>query len=438
MPRRFRWTPMTIRGQITVIILLALLTVITMGRALERWAKNDYLVPDLENMAERVNTIAQLMGPASPQERQKMIENARRTGWDLSLAPIATVREFGTSSKMQSTLGEIVDWLFPPDNAPPLGGWRTFWHDRRVIAAKVDDSTMVVFSGFPDAILTSAVVGQGSYYFVAVVVLIVFFFIFAIRAITEPIKRISDAAIESDIKNGSQIFEERGTIEIVALARALNGMRNRIRIMVDSRTRMLRGIGHDLRTPLTRLRLRTERMDEGGLREALLSDIDRIDSLLAESLNYLRDDYANEAIERVDVASILQTVCSEYSDVGYAVSYAGPNKLITNCRPLSITRAVSNLCDNAVKFAKTVEVMLSEESNSFLISVADDGPGIPESLRERVLEPFFKADSSRSASKGGFGLGLSIVTDIVHSHRGTFELRPRSPHGLDARMTIPQ
>lgn len=438
MPRRFRWAPMTIRGQITIVILLALLTVITMGRALERWAKNDYLVPDLENIAERLNAIAQVMGPASPQERQTIIENARRTGWDLSLAPISTVEEFGTSSKMQSTLGAIVDWLFPPDSPPPLGGWRTFWHDRRVIAERVDDNTIVIFSGFPDSILTSSFLGQGSYYFLAVVVLIVFFFIFAIRVITEPIKRISDAAIEADIKNGSQIFEERGTIEIVALARALNGMRNRIRIMVDGRTRMLRGIGHDLRTPLTRLRLRTERMDEGALREALLSDIDRIDSLLAESLNYLRDDYANEIIERVDVASILQTVCSEFSDVGCAVSYVGPNRLIANCRPLSITRAVTNLCDNAVKFAKTVQVTLLEQSNGFLISVADDGPGIPEPLRERVLEPFFKIDSSRSASKGGFGLGLSIVADIAHSHRGTFELRPRSPHGLDACLLIPR
>lgn len=438
MFRGLRWIPRTIRGQITIIILVALFTVIIMGRAVENWAKHDSLVPDLESMAERVNAVAQIMGPASPRERQMIIDNARRTGWDISLAPTSTVKEFGTASKMQSTLGAIVDGLFPPDDPPPLGGWRTFWHDRRVIAAKVDDSTIVIFSGFPDSILTSSFVSQGSYYFVAVIVLVVFFFVFAIRAITEPIKRISDAAIESDIMNGSQIFEERGTIEIVALARALNGMRNRIRIMVDGRTRMLRGIGHDLRTPLTRLRLRTERMDEGPLRETLLSDIDRIDSLLTESLNYLRDDYANEGVERVDVASILQTVCSEFSDVGHAVSYAGPNKLIVVCRPLSITRAVTNLCDNAVKFAKTVEVTLSEQPNDFVISVADDGPGIPESLRERALEPFFKLDSSRSALKGGFGLGLSIVADIARAHRGIFELRSCSPHGLNARLTIPR
>lgn len=437
MPRDFRVTSMTIRAQIAIIILLALITVIIMGRSLEQWAKHDYLVSDLENTAQRVKTIALILSPASPNDRQAIINSARQAGWDVELVPISTMTELRSSSKTESTVGAIVDWLFPPDAAPPYAGWRTFWHERRVFVEKVDDDTILIFSGFPDSFLTSALLGQGSYYVVAVAVLIVFFFLFAIRAISEPIKRISDAATRSDIMNGSQIFEERGTIEIVLLARALNGMRNRIQIMMEGRTRMLRGIGHDLRTPLTRLKLRAERMDDGALKEALLSDVDRIDKLLAESLNYLRDDYANEMVERVDVASILQTVCSEFSDIGHSVSYHGPNRLIANCRPLSITRAVTNLCDNAVKFATTVVVKLCEQPDNFVISVMDDGPGIPASLHERVLEPFFKVDPSRSTSKGGFGLGLSIVADIAHSHRGSLELRSRSPNGLNARLSVP-
>jgi signal transduction histidine kinase len=178
-------------------------------------------------------------------------------------------------------------------------------------------------------------------------------------------------------------------------------------------------------------------MDEGSVRNALLFDVDRVDELLTQSLNYLRDDYVTEAVERVDVASILKTVCCDFSDIGFAVQYTGPNKLIANCRPLSINRAVTNLCDNAVKFANAVEVQLDERQDGFTITVMDDGPGIPPAYRKRVFEPFFKIDPARANGKTGFGLGLSIVSDIAKSHSGTIELFSRRPNGLVARMVVP-
>ncbi|TGQ04466.1 ATP-binding protein [Mesorhizobium sp. M2E.F.Ca.ET.219.01.1.1] len=439
MLSRLRRIPTTIRGQITIIILIALVTAITMGGALEHWAKKSYTGPDLEDMARKLDAIAELLRSASPDERQIILANVHRAGWEISLAPISTFDRFTHSSSVQSIADAMADWFFPPDNdPPPLGGWRTFLDDRRVIAVKIDDDTILLTSDFPNSLLTNALLARGPYYFVAFVVLIVFFFVFAIRAITEPIRRIADAATMSDVSIGSPIFEEKGTVEIVALARALNGMRRRIRQMIDARTRMLRGIGHDLRTPLTRMKLRVERMAESAEKNALLTDIDRIEKLLVESLSYLRNDYANEAPELVDVASILQTVCSEFSDVGAAVAYIGPNKLAARCRPLSVTRAVTNLCDNAAKFAHKVEVRLTEQPDMLIISVEDDGPGIPNELIERVVEPFYRADTSRSASPGGFGLGLSIVADIAHSHHGSLHLRQRFPHGLSALLTIPR
>lgn len=427
---------MTIRAQISIVILMSLVTVFTIGGALEKWIKSDYAVLDLESTTQQVTALAHLMEAASAEERHMVLQVARRAGWRVSLVPNSIVGQFRSSSAFQTKLDAFLDWLFPPDGRPPLGGWHTFLYDIRVIAVPVGDGTVLMFSGLPDTMMTSSFVGQGSYYFVAMVVLLVFFFIFAMREITEPIRRISDAAMDADLRSWLPIFEERGTIEIVALARALNGMRNRIRTMMDTRTRMLRGIGHDLRTPLTRMKLRAERMEEGSVRTALLSDIDRVDTLLTQSLNYLHDDYTTETVERVDVASILSTICCDFADVGFAVRYVGPNKLIANCRPLAIGRAVTNLCDNAVKFASTVEVRLSEEPAGFAITVCDDGPGIPPSLRERVFEPFFKADSARSDSKSGFGLGLSIVSEIARSHQGSIELLSGNPRGLIARMVV--
>ncbi|MBF2713849.1 ATP-binding protein [Agrobacterium vitis] len=437
MFRNLRAVPRTLRGQITVIILLALVTVIATGRALENVAQNDYAIPNLESTATQVRTLALLLAQASPEERTSILTNAQRAGLEVSLQPISLAGKFKTSPEFQGFAETFVDFLFPPDGEPPLGGWRAFLDGRRVFAEKVDDRTMLVFFGLPDTILTTSFLSQTTYYFIAVVVLIAFFFAFAIRAVTEPIKRISEAAIKSDINNSSQIFEERGTVEIVSLARALNGMRNRIRIMMDGRTRMLRGISHDVRTPLTRLRLRSERMEASALREALLTDIDHIDDLLTESLNYLRDDFATEGIERVDVASILQTVCSDFSDIGFDVEYQGPNKLIANCRPLSIMRAVTNLCDNATKFGKTILVKLQVNGTVFSILVIDDGPGIPKDLREKVFEPFFKGDASRS-KRAGFGLGLSIVADIAHAHQSKITLLSNHPTGLIVRIDIPQ
>jgi signal transduction histidine kinase len=244
--------------------------------------------------------------------------------------------------------------------------------------------------------------------------------------ITEPIKRISEAAAHSDIANSAKIFEERGPAEIVALAHALNLMRSRIQLMVGTRTRMLRGISHDLRTPLTRLRLRADRMEEGPVREGLLSDIIRIDGLLNEVLKYLRDDYASEPIQRADVASLLQTTCAEFTDVGYHVRFEGPNRMIIDCKPLAIMRAVTE-----------VIVGLRECKTGCEITVVDNGPGIPEHLRTRVFEPFFKGDDARQQAKEGFGLGLSIVADIVHAHHGAVSLANNMPNGLVFRIFIP-
>lgn len=140
-------------------------------------------------------------------------------------------------------------------------------------------------------------------------------------------------------------------------------------------------------------------MGGSGHKDALLSGIDRIENLLVESLNYLRNDYATESIELVDVGSALQTVCSEFADIGHAVRYAGLNRGLAKCCPLSTTRAVANLCDDAVKFAGSAEVTMAERPESAII-IEDNGPGIPQELRQRVLEPFFKSDQSRA--EGGY------------------------------------
>jgi signal transduction histidine kinase len=435
---RFRLPNSTIHGQITAIILVCLVIVIITGSMLERWVKADYNIPDLEGLSDRLSAVASVLAAATPSERDTIVATANRGDWHLSLKPLSYAEQFTTSSPDEPFIQSAIDWLFPPDNnTTPFGGWRTFVGTQRVMAAKVDDDLILVMEQMPGSFLRSDALSFGSNYLVALVTLIILFSMFAVWAITSPLRRIAAAAMEADISLGSAPFEERGSVEIVALARALNAMQRRISTMVEARTRMLRGISHDLRTPLTRLRLRAERVGEDEVREALLVDIKRIDHLLKESLGYLRDNHQREASQRADLASVLQTVSDEFADMGHDVTYHGPSHLIAEFKPLALTRAVTNLCENAVKFGTKVDVTLAEAMGEAVVDVADDGPGISEQHRARVLEPFYKIDAARRGANAGFGLGLSIVSEIVEAHHGSLQMLARQPCGLIARIKIP-
>ncbi len=428
----------TIHRQITVIILVCLAIVLVAGSMFERWIRSDYTVVDLETLSERVYAISSILAEATPAERVAIVEVANRGDWTVSLHPLSASQQFTTSSPTEPFLDVVVDWFFPPDNGIlPLGGWRTFMDGKRVIARKIDDSQMLVLENLPDAFLRGDALVFGSNYVLGLVTLMILFSVFAVWTITRPLRRIAAAAMRADLSVGPALFEERGSEEIVALARALNGMQKRISTMIESRTRMLRGISHDLRTPLTRLRLRVERVDQEEVRDALLADVERIDRLLKESLSYLRDNHRTEAFERADLASIVQTVCDEFEDIGHQITYRRPGRLIANFKPLAITRAVTNLCENATKFGSSVRVELGASAGMATIDVADDGPGIPVEHRSRVLEPFYKVDAARGGADVGFGLGLSIVAEIVQDHRGTLEFFDRHPHGLIVRISIP-
>lgn len=428
----------TIHGQITAVIFACLVIAFIIGSTLESWVSNDYSAPDLEGLSSRVSTIASVLATATPAERITVLAAANRGDRQLVLRPLSYSERFIASSPDEPFIQVAIDRLLPPEDRPvPVGGWRTFVDGKRVLAAKVDDDTLLVMELLPESFLRNDALRFGSNYLVATVTLVILFSVFAVWAITRPLRGIASAAMKADISLGPALFEERGSVEIVALARALNGMQRRISTMVEARTRMLRGISHDLRTPLTRLRLRAERVGEQDVREALLADIERIDRLLKESLSYLRDNHQREAPQRVDLASVLQTVCDEFADMGHDVRYRGPQRLVARFKPLALTRAVTNLCENAVKFGTRVEVELRGGDGITIIDVMDDGPGIPGEYRNRVLEPFFKVDAARGGADAGFGLGLSIVAEIVQAHSGKLAFLDRNPRGLTVRLEMP-
>ena len=215
-------------------------------------------------------------------------------------------------------------------------------------------------------------------------------------------------------------------------------MRERIRKLVDDRTRMLAAMGHDFRTPITRLRLRSEFIADEELRGQILRDLDQMMTMSDSALSFLRDGQAHEDATAIDVATSLQTICDQFSDLGHTVTYRGPDHFTLVARPSDLHRAVANLVDNAVRYGSNTQVRLSRDEAALRIDVEDDGPGIPDACKTAMLEAFVRGDEARTMDdRAGFGLGLSIARAIAAAHGGTLTLHDRVPHGLIARITLP-
>lgn len=232
---------------------------------------------------------------------------------------------------------------------------------------------------------------------------------------------------------------ERGPWEIRQLAHALNTMRERVSNMVESRQRTLAAISHDLRTPLTRIQLRVEGQAEGADRDRTLRDLDTMTRMISQALLYLRGETRPLRMERTQLSSLISTICDDFADAGLAVSFTGDASIVVECEPDLMTRAISNLLDNASKFGRESSVEIRRLASSEVeIRVIDDGPGIPDQDKEAVFDPFIRRDEARARNhQEGFGLGLSIARQIIERHGGSITLHDRHPHGLEARVVLP-
>ncbi len=261
--------------------------------------------------------------------------------------------------------------------------------------------------------------------------------VWAVRRVTAPLGSLAAAAerLGHDVK--APPLPESGTIETRQAARAFNDMQTRLRSLIENRTRLLAAISHDLRTPLTLLRLRAETVENAVERDKMLSTITEMDSLIGTTLQFARDESASEPRQQADLTALVQGVVDEMRDAGLAVAIESPGPVLYTCQPGALKRAVRNLLDNAVKYGKTGRVQIHLGTRAIEIDVDDDGPGIPEPELAHVLEPFYRLEGSRSRETGGVGLGLAIVQSIVQAHGGTLALRNRPTGGLRATIELP-
>ncbi|MGX1427577.1 ATP-binding protein [Bradyrhizobium elkanii] len=433
-----RLMPRSVAAQLMSLVALSELIGITLAAATVIFLFDSPSVNDTQKfLAGRVAELTQLLRfTKTPADADELLGAARRGGLD--------VRRVALSELVPRTVGETRPFsirafrqLAAESGIELLEELRHPAGSSSQVVVKLDDghalmADVAVKGGFWSVLLRPAAGGA-----IIVLISMLLLSIYAVRWVIAPLADVARAATSfGRSPRAPEALRRRGPLEIAQVADALNDMRTRIAALLDDRTRMLAAISHDLRTPLTRLRLRTERVGNDTLRPAMLGDIAKMTRMINETLEYLREDARSEAASFIDLPSFLQTICSDFADMGHAVSYAGPVRLPYACRPRALSRAVTNIVENAVKHGSKVAVMLRlTEAGHIEIEVADDGPGIPPALHDKVFEPFFKADSARQ--EGGFGLGLSIAQDIAKRHGGSIALRLREPSGLLVSMLLP-
>lgn len=260
----------------------------------------------------------------------------------------------------------------------------------------------------------------------------------AVRMVTRPMLRLAQAADAFGRDLDAPPLPETGPTETRRAAEAFNRMQLRLRRLIAERSRALAAVSHDLRTPLTRLRLRAELVDDETLRVQINADIDDMQAMVESTLDYLRGLRENEPLQSIDMEALLQSLVADEQALGRPMTLTGVAAAPYVGRLSALKRALGNLVDNAVKYGHEANLVIDDGDAELRLIVEDRGPGIPAADLARVVEPYVRLEISRSRATGGVGLGLAIARDAARLHGGTLLLENRTAGGLRATLALPR
>jgi signal transduction histidine kinase len=421
-----------ISGQIAALVVASIIAIHLIITATFLIHRPDQIDPSIDRGHSQLAVAAQLLGAAPASERPRLFSDVARTFPQLELESLS-----GPAPAAGEPDGRILRSLHRR-----LGSsYRIFAlgpEDARKIGIALPDGVMISAKILPDPWPHPLWGGPWIMTLLFAVISVTLLGLWAARALTAPLSAFATAAENFSLNGAAAPLPERGPEEIRSVAKALNRMRERISALIDDRTKMLAAISHDLRTPITRMRLRSEFIEDDVHRSRMLRDLDQMRSMLEQVLSFLRNDRKLESMTLVDIASTLQLITDQFCDMGHKVAYDGPEHAMATARPDDLHRSITNLVENAVRFGAEATVRLRVSPDSVTIDVEDDGPGISDSHKEIMLEPFVRGDDARNMDEAaGFGLGLSIARSIVLAHGGTLSLNDRQPHGLIVRIQLP-
>jgi signal transduction histidine kinase len=431
-----RVLPASLFGQVTLILVAGLVAVLLASVWLQRGAgeavfAHDYFARAADRVAAETGALDHLPVGERPAYARAV------SGAEVSVEPGVTGAPAGTgwlppplASALDQRLGGRYGYrtTVPGGHGPPMSGL--------TIDVRLTDGTWARFRVAPMHFprpSASLLLSLG-----LMLAIVAAAALLAVRSATQPLRALGAAARSLGEDLARPPIPEAGPREAREAARAFNEMQARLRGMVDQRTRALSAMSHDLRTPITRLRLRSEMLDDPALRGKLQSDLDDMQRLVEMTLDYLRGLKEAEPIRHVDVNGLAAGVADDFASTGHPVELAGQAKRPYDCRPLALRRALTNLLENALTYGGQAALRIEDTPASLRFIVEDEGPGIPAPDLARVLEPFERLEASRGRETGGVGLGLSIARDIAASHGGTLRLENRTPRGLRAILELPR
>ena len=260
----------------------------------------------------------------------------------------------------------------------------------------------------------------------------------AVRWVTGPLSALAGAAEKLGEDINRPPLPETGPSEAQRAARAFNTMQQRLSRFIADRTRVFTAMSHDLKTPITRLRLRTEMLEDEELKAKFTKDLQEMESMVTQTLDFMRDASTGEALQPIDTMALLESLQTDYQGTGSKVDIEGRTGQPYPGRPLALRRCLTNLVDNAIRYGKRATIKVEDAADRLSIRVLDEGPGIPEQELAQAFEPFFRGEASRNRETGGTGLGLGIARNIARAHGGDLVLRNRTQGGLEAVLTLPR
>jgi len=454
--------PQSLFGQ-TLVVLLAGLLISHLIGAWVYTADREQAVRAVGGMAaaQRIANVTQLMSEAPADWRDRLVTAVSDPTFrvTLSTAPLlpSTVADQNNAAiaignvlaeELKSWAQQIRVRLPGSDAAAPMmpgphvmmmdGGMHVMgsWRDLQVSVLLNDGqwlsfATMVPKTG--PAVSWQFIVSMA---LMGLVVLVVS--IWAIARVTAPLAAFAQAATALGKNLKAEPVRESGTREVRQATRAFNDMQTRLIRLIEGRTRMLAAISHDLRTPLTLLRLRVESAPECEDREKMLATINEMNGMIGSVLDLARSDASLENRRPMDLTALVESIVDDMKDAGFPVTMEPSSGVIYECYGAALKRAVTNLIDNAVKYGRTARVAICEVPTLLKIIVEDEGPGIPEHELGRVTEPFYRVEESRSRESGGAGLGLAIAGSVIEAHGGELKLANRREGGLRAEVRLPR
>ncbi len=455
-----RLLPQSLFGRLALILLSGLLLAQLISTLLQFQDRGQRLFQASGmQSAERIAEIVRLLDGENESERQRLIIILNVPPLNVSLttpvwpAPQA-FRADSPSAQFRARLQNLLDKRYPLKvvvSDKPLAssrhdnGTRMMHMEHMGMTApealiflaqvQLSDGAWVTFENrINDEIFTnstSLLINLG-----ALIIIVLLVSLIAVRVATRPLTLLAQQAdkLGSDINQPP--LPETGPTEMRHARHAFNTMQSRLQRFIEDRSRLLTAISHDLKTPITRMRLRAEMLDDDEQRKNFTRNLDEMQAITSETLDFLRADDANENLQAIDVCALLETIKEDAMEIGQNVVIESCQLTPYPARPLALKRCLVNLIENAIKYAGSATITASETDTTVSINISDSGPGIPEQQLDAVFEPFFRVETSRSRDTGGTGLGLSIARNIALSHGGEIQLVNRKEGGLAAILSL--